>query len=278
MQAGNVEITGLRSGFPASGIMHLFHRDLGGAGNPPLVILHGMLGSSRNWSTAGADLAARYHVIALDLRNHGRSPHASAMTYEDMAADVLGWLDRHRIASAAILGHSMGGKTAMLLACRHPDRVDRLFVVDIAPRRYTWVGHRASFAAMHELDLADLHSRAEAELRMESRVADVWMRKFLTTNLQRSPDGRWHWLINLPAIMAAVAALEGDPLAAADRYERSARFIAGAESEYVGPDDHRKIRAHFPRAEIVTLPGCGHNPHVEARAAFVRAVLAEAPS
>lgn len=253
--------------------VHLFHRELGGAGNPPLVILHGMLGSSRNWQTAGADLTSRYHVFALDLRNHGRSPQAEEMTYAAMMADVLEWMDEHALAKATLLGHSMGGKTAMLLACRQPRRVERLVIVDIAPKNYYWVAHRANFAAMNELNLADLHSRAEAELRFEARVPNWAMRKFLVTNLERTDEGQWRWQINLPAITAAVPTLEANALAPTDRYDGPVRFIAGANSTYIEPADHETIRAHFPRAEIVTVAGSGHNPHMETREPFVAAVL-----
>lgn len=254
--------------------MHLFHRDLGGVGKPPLVLLHGMLGSSRNWQTTGADLAARYHVCALDLRNHGRSPHGEPMDYPTMMNDVLAWLDEQMVTKATFVGHSMGGKTAMLLACQHPERAERLVVVDIAPKDYYWVGHRANFAAMNELNLEDLHSRAEAELRFEARVPSLGMRKFLTTNLDRTEDGRWRWQINLPVITQAVPVLEANSLAPADRYDGPTRFITGSESNYVEPADHEAIRRHFPRADIVTVHS-GHNPHMDARADFVRAVLAE---
>ena len=251
----------------------LFHRDLGGAGKPPLVLLHGMLGSSRNWQTAGADLAAHFHVFALDLRNHGRSPHDGTMSYEEMMADVLAWLDGQGLPCVALLGHSMGGKIAMLLACRRPERVERLIVVDIAPRNYFWPAHRASFAAMNELNLADLNSRAEAEMRFEARVPSWPMRKFLATNLESAPDGTWRWQINLPALTAALPELEKNPLRATDRYAGPVRIIAGGKSNYVEPADHRAIQAHFPAAEITTLAGSGHNPHMEVRAAFVAAVL-----
>ncbi len=106
-------------------VVTLFHRDLGGAGLPPLVILHGMLGSSRNWQTTGQDLTEKFHVLALDLRNHGESPHDAAMTYEAMMEDVLAWLDVQGLRQITLLGHSMGGKVAMLLACRHPERAQR---------------------------------------------------------------------------------------------------------------------------------------------------------
>jgi esterase len=253
--------------------MDLFHRDLGGAGRPPLVILHGMLGSSRNWLTAGRDLAEQYHVRALDLRNHGQSPHSGAMTYAGMADDVAAWLDRHEPGPVTLLGHSMGGKTAMLLACRQPARVSRLFVIDIAPKNYFWTGHRASFAAMNELNLADLRSRAEAELRFEARVPNWGTRKFLATNLERTEDGGWKWLINLPVLTGAVPALESNPLVPGDRYEGPVRFIAGGQSPYIDAEDHPVILTHFPRAEVVVIPSSGHNPHLEARAEFVDAVL-----
>ncbi|MEY3774620.1 MAG: hypothetical protein RLZZ129_1400 [Verrucomicrobiota bacterium] len=247
----------------------LFHRDLGGAGRPPLVILHGLLGSSRNWQTAGRDLSAHYHVHALDARNHGGSPHAEPMDYPAMAADVLAWLDAQGLARVTLLGHSMGGKTAMLLACRQPERVERVIVVDIAPKPYRWVSHRAEFAAMNELDLATLGSRAEAETKFEARVPDWAMRKFLATNLERAPAGGWRWLVNLPVITAALATLEDNPLAAVDRYAGPADFIVGGRSAYVEPGDHAGIREHFPAARIDVLPDCGHNPHMEAREAFV---------
>lgn len=254
-------------------IVTLFHRELGGTGKPPLILLHGMLGSSRNWQSAGADLALHFQVFALDLRNHGRSPHADSMSYDEMMGDVIAWLDKYSLTRVTVVGHSMGGKVGMLLACRHPERVARLVVVDIAPKNYFWPGHRASFAAMNELNLADLHSRAEAELRFEARVPSWATRKFLTTNLERNADGEWSWQINLPALTQALSELEKNPLLPEDRYHGPTRVIAGEKSNYIEPEDHAIIRAYFPAAEIRVLPNCGHNPHMEARADFVAAVL-----
>lgn len=232
-----------------------------------------MLGSTRNWQTAGRDLTAHFHVLALDLRNHGSSPHADTMSYDEMMADVLAWLDAQLLPRATLLGHSMGGKVAMLLACRHPERVERLVVVDIAPKNYFWPGHRQSFAAMNELNLADLRSRAEAELRFEARVSSWSMRKFLTTNLERAEDGRWFWQINLPVITAALPDVEKNPLRGNDRFPGPTRFIAGEKSDYIEASDHAVIREHFPASEIVTVKDSGHNPHMETREAFVAAVL-----
>jgi pimeloyl-ACP methyl ester carboxylesterase len=258
-------------------VVQLFHRDLGGAGNPPLVVLHGLLGSSRNWQSTGADLAARYRVRALDLRNHGRSPHEAEMSYDAMVRDVIAWLDAQGIAKTTLMGHSMGGKVAMLLACRHPERVERLVVVDIAPKDYNSAAHRSEFAAMNELDLRTLQSRGEAELKFEARVGDWAMRKFLSTNLERDAAAdTWRWLVNLPVLTAALPALEKTSLAAADRFAGPALFVTGGKSRYVVPTDWEGIEAHFPKAALEVIAEAGHNPHMETREAFVRAVLSPA--
>jgi len=195
------------------------------------------------------------------------------MTYRSMMGDVVGWLDAQRMERVTVVGHSMGGKVAMLLACRQPARVERLVIVDIAPKSYFWPGHRASFAAMNELNLADLHSRGEAEMRFEGRVPSLGTRKFLATNLERTAEGRWIWQINLPGLTAALPHLEGNPLRPEDRFDGPVRFLAGERSGYIEADDHAVIRAHFPQAEIRTIADAGHSPHMEAREAFVAAVL-----
>lgn len=237
-----------------------------------MIVLHGLLGSSRNWQTAGRDLTARWHVLALDARNHGKSSHDPVMSYEAMAQDVAGWMDAQGLAKAAIVGHSMGGKTAMLLACRHPERVERLVVVDIAPKDYFWVAHRGEFAAMNELELGSLQSRNEAEMRFEARVPSLGLRKFLTTNLERDEAGRWRWAVNLPVLTDALPRMESNSLRADDRYAGPALFVAGGRSQYVQPDDHALIRRHFPAALIEVIAESGHNPHMEAREEFVRLV------
>jgi pimeloyl-ACP methyl ester carboxylesterase len=191
-----------------------------------------------------------------------------------MMQDVLAWLDANGLHRVTFVGHSMGGKIAMLLACRHPERVERLIAVDIAPKDYFWAGHRQSFAAMNELNLADLNSRTEAELRFEARVPSFSMRKFLSTNLERTERGGWRWLINLPVVTAALPMLEKNPLTAADIFSGPSLFIAGGKSNYIELSDHAAIHAHFPAAKISTIPESGHNPHMETRAAFVAAVLA----
>ena len=254
--------------------VELFARELGGAGRP-LVLLHGLLGSGRNWQSAGAGLAEAgggRTVWALDLRNHGKSPWSGVMSYDAMAADVLGWLDARGLGAVDIMGHSMGGKVAMALACRHPARVGRLLVVDIAPKAYLSHGHRAEFAAMNELRLAELRSRGEAELKMEGRVPDWGMRKFLTTNLEQDAAGAWRWIVNLPVLTAALPDLEANPLAAGEGFAGPALFLRGGRSRYVEDADLPGIAVRFPAARIETIAAAGHNPHMETREDFCAAV------
>lgn len=263
--------------------VELVARELGGAGKAPLVLLHGLLGSGRNWQTAGAGLAEAAggrNVWALDLRNHGKSPWHEVMNYDAMLADVLAWLDARGFGAVDLMGHSMGGKVAMALACRHPERVRRLVVVDIAPKDYLSHGHRAEFAAMNELLLAELQSRGEAELKMEGRVPDWAMRKFLTTNLERGEDGAWRWAVNLPVLTAALPALEANPLGEGeggedrDVFAGSTLVIRGGKSRYVKDEDVARVKAFFPAARIETIAAAGHNPHMETRAEFCAVVAA----
>lgn len=252
----------------------LYHVDLGGAGQPPLLLLHGMLGSSRNWQTTGRDLAQAYHVIALDARNHGHSSHEPVMNYAVMVADLVQWMDQQGLAQATVVGHSMGGKTAMLMACQHPERIQRLVVVDIAPKDYFWPAHRAEFAALNELNLNNLVSRQDAEERLAARISDYGLRKFLLTNLEHAEAGTWRWVINLPVLTAALPVMEENCLQPTDTYRGPTLFIAGANSLYLPPSDHKLVLGHFPQARIAIIPEAGHNPHVEQRAEFVRQLLA----
>jgi pimeloyl-ACP methyl ester carboxylesterase len=253
-------------------VIELFHRDFGGAGKPPLVILHGLLGSSRNWQTVGADLAASQHVLAVDLRNHGLSPHAADQDYALMEADLERWMETQSLASAVLLGHSMGGKLSMALACHRPQRVAALVVVDIAPRHYDVGRIGGMLETMAGIDLAAAESRAAVEAELQKGVPDWGLMKFLATNLDRDERGRFFWRVNVKALHAELAELAGTSLQAGDRYEGPTLFVAGGRSYHVRDEDRAGIMACFPRARITVLPDSGHNPHIEARAAFVDTV------
>ncbi|MGH8018503.1 MAG: alpha/beta fold hydrolase, partial [Opitutaceae bacterium] len=250
----------------------LAHRDFGGEGRPPLIILHGLLGSSRNWQSAGRDLAEHFHVHALDLRNHGDSFHAREMDYPAMAMDVAAWMGAHGIERARLIGHSMGGKVGMVLACRFPQRLEKFVAVDIAPRAYP-AGHVKEFEAMHALDLDTLGSRQEAEAAVELYVSEWGMRQFLLSNLERKPDGGFRWMINLQGITDALSTLEDEFLGEGDRFDGEVLFLLGGRSKYFKPEDRARVKKHFPAAKIETMPSVGHNPHFEAREAFVAEVM-----
>lgn len=251
----------------------LASRELGGAGSPALIVLHGLLGSSRNWQSAGSALAARGpRVIALDLRNHGESPWADACGHAEMAGDVAAWIERSGLAPVHLLGHSLGGKVAMRLAAERPELVARLTVVDIAPREYP--GRlRLEFEAMRALDLAAIRSRRDADLALTALVPDWAQRQFVLTNLGQDAAGAWVWKVNLPALESALPQMLGNPLAPGQVYAGPARLIRGGKSDYVRDEDLPLFLERFPAGDVVTLAESGHNPHFDARSGFVDAVL-----
>lgn len=237
---------------------------------PTLVLLHGLLGSSRNWSAAAKALAAHAQVFALDLRNHGKSGHAASMTFSEMAADVVAWADGQGLDQFFLLGHSLGGKTAMRLAVDFPERVEGLIIADIAPRSYI-AHHRIEMSAMLATPLDTLSSRKEAEQYLEQHGVRDWaMRQFLLTNLVRDSDtGAFRWQVNLTAIDQAMHHLTSNPLDAAEHYADPALFLRGGQADFVDEADFPQIRTYFPSAEIKTYPDAGHNLHVDARDALV---------
>lgn len=248
--------------------MIVFERDLGGEGEPPLVILHGLLGSGRNWLTAGAALMHLRRVYVLDLPNHGDAPHTDTMSYQLMCDGLIEWLDERRIERMVLIGHSMGGKLSMRFACDHPERVERLVVVDIAPRHNPG-SHATEFEAMLKLDIDRLSSRREAEEQLEQLGVRSWgMRQFLLTNLDRGDDGKYRWRINLPVLAAGIAGLARNPLSDGDRFDGPTLFIRSLKSNFIADENIPTIRRHFPAVTIVPME-CGHNPHIDAREELV---------
>lgn len=230
-------------------------------GGTPLLVLHGLFGSARNWQTLARRFAETRRVYALDLRNHGGAPWADGMSYPQMADDVLRFLDDRGFARANVVGHSMGGKTAMTLALRHPDRVARLVVVDIAPVAYTHT-HAPYVAAMKAADLTACTRRQEVEAQLVAAVPEAPLRSFLMQNLVLE-NGVFSWRVNLDAIGAAMADLIGFPDLGDARYDGPALFIGGTASDYIHPEHHAAIRQRFPKADITMMEGAGHWLHAE---------------
>jgi esterase len=248
----------------------LSYRSEGSAG-PPVIILHGLLGSSGNWRSIARRLSARHRVFSLDLRNHGDSPHAEDMSYATMAEDVRAFLDAHGIEATTVIGHSMGGKTAMRLALDNPRRVERLVVVDIAPS-VSEHDHVPVLQAMAALDTTRVARRSDAERMLEAAIPDAGMRMFVLQNLAAREDG-FAWRINLEAIERSLPALLDFPVDADVRpFSGPTLFLRGALSDYVRASDESAIRRLFPRADIVTIEGAGHWVHAEQPARFLEAL------
>lgn len=245
-------------------------RESGFDTHPPLVVLHGFLGSSRNWGSVARRLSDSYHVFLADLRNHGRSPHTDSMTIEDCAQDVRRLLDELRLERVRLMGHSLGGKVAMRFACEHPDRVEKLFVLDIAPRRYE--PETGYIDAMQQIDLSIMDRRRDADEALSDFVPDDETRAFLLTNLQRNDQDEFEWLANLDLLKAQREDLASPGLDADDRYEGPTRWIVGGESEYIEKGDEKLMRRHFPQLEVHVLPDAGHNVHVEGGSDFLNLV------
>ncbi len=233
--------------------------DRGGAG-PPLLVLHGLFGSGRNWRRVARGLVDARRVFGVHLRNHGASPWAETMTYEAMAADVLALMDRLGLARADVVGHSMGGKAGMVAALTAPERVSRLAVVDIAPVPYDH-DHRLEIDAMRGLDLARLESRPEAEAGLAETVADPALRAFLLQNLV-SGDGGYRWRVNLDGIERHMDELTDFP-ATDDVYEGPVLLLSGGRSDYVDARGRHAMAHLFPNTRFVDWPAAGHWPHVE---------------
>lgn len=249
----------------------LSYKSQGAAADPPMVILHGLLGSSSNWRSIARRLAERHRVFTLDLPNHGESPHVDTMSYPAMAEDVRDFLDHQDIDAATLIGHSMGGKTAMRLALDAPQRVERLVVVDIAPTRSRH-DHLPWLRAMARLDLSRVSRRSDAESLLEMAIPDAAMRSFLLQNLASTANG-FAWRINLEAIQNSLPALLDFPVPTPARpFAGPALFLRGAQSDYVSAKDEARIRALFPRAEIITIEGAGHWVHAEQPERFLDAL------
>ena len=241
-----------------------------GAG-APIVILHGLYGAKRTWATVAARLAARRRVLTADLRNHGESPWDTGHDYPALAADVARLIETRVGGPADVLGHSMGGKAAMMLALDRPDLVARLVVVDIAPAPSSGTAAVAP-RALREVPLAGLTRRAEVEEALAASVPDPQVRAFLAANVRAGPHGL-AWTINLEALDGHFAEILSFPeIPAGASFPKPTLFIAGGRSDYLRPEHRPAIDRLFPQAVVETIPGAGHWVHAEAPAAFLEAV------
>jgi len=234
---------------------------------PTLVLLHGLFGSAQNFGGIQRRLADGFRVIAIDLRNHGASPHAPDMSYPAMAADVLETLRAGHALPCMLVGHSMGGKVAMRAALDDPAAIARLVVSDIAPVRYP-PAFGPYVEAMRALALPPGLSRAQASALLAPAIPDPGIRGFLLQNLRFAEAPEWR--IGLAEISAALPVIEGWEMPEAAAYDGPALFVSGERSDYIRVGHHPVIRVLFPAAAFVTVPGAGHWVHADNPDGFVR--------
>lgn len=238
----------------------------------PFIILHGFLGMSDNWKTLGTEFSgAGFQVHLVDQRNHGRSFHDEEFNYEVLAKDLKDYCDQHYLENIILLGHSMGGKTAMLFSTLYPELVSKLIVADISPRFYP-VHHDTILNGLSALDFSKIKSRGEADEALSKYISEVGIRLFLLKNLYWIHKGQLAFRMNLDVLKDNVHEV-GEALPMHSKFEKPTLFLRGDKSEYVMPNDEALIKQHFPLAEIATINNAGHWLHAENPTDFYEAVI-----
>ena len=233
----------------------------------PLVILHGLFGSLDNWITLAKKLGEHFEVFILDARNHGQSPHNDEFNYDVMADDLYEFLMEHQIIDPIILGHSMGGKTAMQFAMNYPNKLSKLIVADIAPKAYP-VHHTAIIEGMLSLDLNIINTRKGADEELSKYIDDLSTRQFLLKNLYWIEKEKLAWRFNLPIINNKIEII-GQGLEHIEVFEKPTLFIRGEKSNYITLQDFESIKKIFPNSEIKTM-NTGHWVHAENPTEFIQ--------
>ena len=227
----------------------------------PLIILHGLLGSLDNWQTIGKELSENYTVFIVDQRNHGKSPHSDNFNYDLLSEDLYEFMDEHFISSAHILGHSMGGKTAMYFAMKYPEKIDKLIIADIAPVQYE-EGHNEIFEALFSIDLSQEDNRNEIDDKLKLKIPNYGVRQFLMKGLTRNDDKELAWKFNVKAIWEnykeILKTFDTDA-----HFDNETLFIKGQNSDYILDEYKNDILKYFPKAKFATIEGVGHWLHAE---------------
>lgn len=240
--------------------MKLLHSKIEGKGEP-LLILHGFLGMSDNWKTLGNRFSNKYQVHLIDQRNHGRSFHTDTFNYEVMTDDLLEYVNHYHLNKVNILGHSMGGKVAMLFAVTYPEKVNKLIVADIAPRFYPR-HHDSILEGLSAVDFSKQTSRNEIDTILKKYIPEIGIRQFLLKNVYWKSKEELGFRFNLQILLDNIDEI-GAPLPSLTVFEGKTLFLKGENSGYISVNDSTLIKAHFPEAEIVTVKKAGHWLHAE---------------
>ncbi len=246
--------------------MKLFYRHSGRG--RPVVILHGLFGLSDNWITFARQLSSSYSVYTPDLRNHGQSPHSNVFDFASLEDDVLELAEDHGLEDIVLMGHSLGGKTAMFFALHHPDLLHKLVVVDISLHRSPpSTEHQTLVNAMLSVDFSAASSRSDVEKQLMPLVKSEKLRKFLLKNVYWRDRNKLDWRLNIKAINENLPAIFGS-VTETGKFSGPALFVRGALSRYIHDDDIPDIKAKFPGAEVRTIAGAGHWVHADAPGEF----------
>lgn len=249
----------------------ILHARIEGQGKP-LLILHGFLGMSDNWKSLASQFAGQGHQVhALDLRNHGKSFHSSVFNYEVMVEDVKQYCEAHELQSIDLLGHSMGGKTAMLFASTYPDLVSKLIVADIAPKYYA-PHHQIILEGLSAIDFTKKPSRSEVESELANYITDFGTRQFLLKSLYWKNPDQLAFRFNLAAFIKNIETI-GTALPFDAMFSNPTLFLRGDKSDYILDADFETIYHHFPTANIATIKNSGHWLHAENPIDFYTLVL-----
>lgn len=248
--------------------MQLNYKSLGEG--QPLIILHGLFGSLDNWLSIGKELADHYKVYLVDQRNHGNSPHSDEFNYTVMAEDLHGFIQEHKLENPIIVGHSMGGKTAMKFALNYTELWDKLVVVDISPKSYP-VHHDTILEGLSSINVGNLDSRKEADEQLSEYIDDFGTRQFLLKNLSRK-NGGFEWKMNLNVIKDNIEII-GEGMEEQLAIEKDVLFIRGEKSDYIKDKDSILIVQHFPNAAIETIEDAGHWVHAEQPEKFLKVLM-----
>ncbi|MDH5366344.1 MAG: alpha/beta fold hydrolase [Cyclobacteriaceae bacterium] len=247
--------------------MNLFFRKTGEGS--PLIILHGLFGSSDNWLSIAKVLGNNHTVYSVDQRNHGQSPHSDFFNYKIMANDLKAFIEENNIDNPIILGHSMGGKTAMQFAVNNPKMLKKLILVDIGAKSYP-IHHDTILKGLNSINIDELKSRGEADQQLSKYVSETGIRQFLLKNIARSADG-FKWKMNLPIIEKEIEQV-GIGLSNNDFYKGDTLFIRGKNSNYILDEDIDGLNHHFPKYKLETIENAGHWLHAEQPEKFVEIV------
>lgn len=240
--------------------MQILHSKILGEGNP-LLILHGYFGMGDNWKTLGNAFAEQFEVHLIDQRNHGRSFHASEFNYNVMAADLRSYIQHHNLQSVYLLGHSMGGKTAMLFATEDADLVDKLVIADISPRAYK-PHHNEILAALNSVDFSIHNTRKLVDEQLQKYIPEFGVRQFLLKNVYWKEKGILDFRFHLKALTKNNSEV-GKGLPAHSKYEKPTLFLSGGNSGYITDQDALLIQSHFPNSRVKTIADTGHWLHAE---------------